>query len=208
MFPAVQIPGDQGEQMNNNVTNILLVGVGGQGILVASEIISEALMLAGYDVKKSEIHGMAQRGGSVVSHVRFGPKVYSPIIPEGEADILVGFELLEAYRYLGLLKKGGRIVVNDLKINPPAVSTGQEQYPEGIPEKISKVYPESIFIDGIELAKKAGNAKTANTVLMGALSVLSGADQKYWLNAIEKMVPARTLEVNKAAFELGKNSIA
>lgn len=193
--------------MNNNVTNILLVGVGGQGILVASEIISEALMLASFDVKKSEIHGMAQRGGSVVSHVRFGQKVYSPIIPEGEADILVGFELLEAYRYLPLLKKGGSIVVNNLKINPPAVSTGREAYPSGISEKISKLFPESIYIDGIDLAKQAGNPKTANTVLLGALSVLSGADERFWLNAIEKMVPAKTLEVNKRAFELGRNRI-
>ncbi len=194
--------------MNDTVTNILLVGVGGQGILVASEIISEALMLAGFDVKKSEVHGMAQRGGSVVSHVRFGAKVYSPIIPEGEADILVGFELLETYRYLPLMKKTARIVVNNLRINPPSVSAGKESYPEGIAEKISKFYPDSIFIDGIELAKQAGNAKTANTVLLGALSALSGADEKFWLNAIEKMVPGKTLEVNKKAFELGKNSIA
>ena len=104
--------------MNNQVTNILLVGVGGQGILVASEIISEALMLAGFDVKKSEVHGMAQRGGSVVSHVRYGEKVFSPIITEGEADIMLGFELLETYRYLPLMKQNGRAVVNNLKINP------------------------------------------------------------------------------------------
>lgn len=208
MHPTVQISCNKGEQMNSSVTNILLVGVGGQGILVASEIISEALMLAGFDVKKSEVHGMAQRGGSVVSHVRFGTKVYSPIIPEGEADILVGFELLEAYRYLPLMKKSAGIVVNNLMINPPSVSTGEESYPEGLPEKISKAYPESIFIDGIELAKQAGNAKTANTVLLGALSVLSGTVQKFWLGAIEKMVPAKTLEVNKKAFELGKSSIA
>ncbi len=194
--------------MKDSVTNILLVGVGGQGILVASEIISEALMLAGFDVKKSEVHGMAQRGGSVVSHVRFGSKVYSPIIPEGEADILVGFELLEAYRYLPLLKKSAKLVVNSLKINPPSVSTGKESYPEGIAGKISKVYPDSIFIDGIELAKQSGNARTANTVLLGALCALSGSDEKFWLKAIEKMVPAKTLEVNKKAFELGKNSIA
>ncbi len=194
--------------MNDSVTNILLVGVGGQGILVASEIISEALMLAGFDVKKSEVHGMAQRGGSVVSHVRFGARVYSPIIPEGEVDILVGFELLEAYRYLPLLKKNAKVVVNNLKINPPSVSTGKEIYPEGISEKITKVYPESIFIDGIGLAKQAGNARTANTVLLGALSALSGADEGFWLEAIKKMVPGKTLEVNETAFKLGKNSIS
>jgi indolepyruvate ferredoxin oxidoreductase beta subunit len=192
--------------MNGKVTNILLVGVGGQGILVASEIMSEALMLAGFDVKKSEVHGMAQRGGSVVSHVRFGEKVYSPIIAEGEADILVGFELLEAYRYLPLLKKSGRVVVNNLKINPPSVSLGHESYPEGIQDKIRKFFPESIFVDGIELAKQAGSFKTMNTVLIGAISGLSGVNEKYWVNAIEKMVPAKTLEMNKNAFELGKNS--
>jgi indolepyruvate ferredoxin oxidoreductase beta subunit len=191
--------------MNNRVTNILLVGVGGQGILVASEIISEALMLAGFDVKKSEVHGMAQRGGSVVSHVRYGDKVYSPIIADGEADILLGFELLETYRYLPLMKQNGRAVVNNLKINPPIVATGQESYPAEIPEKIKKLCPDSILIDGLALAKQAGNAKTANTVLIGALSRLSGIDQTFWLTALERMVPGKTLEVNKKAFEFGRN---
>lgn len=190
---------------NTIVTNILLVGVGGQGILVASEIIAEALMLADFDVKKSEVHGMAQRGGSVVSHVRFGEKVYSPIIPEGEADILVGFELLEAYRYLHLLKANGKIVVNDLKINPPIVSIGQEAYPEGLSEKIKKFYPDSELVDGLALARQAGNVRTANTVLIGALSKLSSIDEKYWLSAMERMVPGKTFEVNRKAFELGRN---
>jgi indolepyruvate ferredoxin oxidoreductase beta subunit len=190
---------------DTTVTNILLVGVGGQGILVASEIIAEALMLAGFDVKKSEVHGMAQRGGSVVSHVRFGEKVYSPIIPEGEADILVGFELLEAYRYLPLLKADGKIVVNNLKINPPIVSIGQEDYPEGLPEKIKNIFPGGTLIDGLALAKMAGNVKTVNTVLLGALSRLSGIEEKFWLSAIERMVPGKTLEVNGKAFELGRN---
>jgi indolepyruvate ferredoxin oxidoreductase beta subunit len=192
--------------MNNSiVTNILLVGVGGQGILVASEIIAEALMLAGFDVKKSEVHGMAQRGGSVVSHVRFGEKVYSPIIPEGEADIIVGFELLEAYRYLPLLRTDGKIIVNNLKINPPIVSIGQEAYPEGLSEKINHFFPDGKLVDGLALAKLAGNVKTANTVLLGALSRLSGIDEKFWLSAIERMVPGKTLEVNRKAFELGRS---
>lgn len=186
------------------VKNILLVGVGGQGILVASEIISEALMLAGYDVKKSEIHGMAQRGGSVVSHVRFGSRVYSPIIPEGEADFLLGYELLETYRYLPLLKNSGKVVVNNLKINPPSVSTGQQDYPEGIAEKIKDFCPASVLVDGLALAKQAGSVKTANTVLIGALSKLAGVDKHYWLTAIERMVPGKTLEINKKAFELGR----
>jgi indolepyruvate ferredoxin oxidoreductase beta subunit len=191
--------------MNNRVTNILLVGVGGQGILLASEIISEALMLAGFDVKKSEVHGMAQRGGSVVSHVRYGEKVYSPIIADGETDILLGFELLETYRYLPLMKQSGRAVINNLKINPPVVATGQETYPAQIPEKIKSICPDSIMIDGLALAKQAGNAKTANTVLIGALSRLSGVNEKFWLTAMERMVPGKILDINKKAFELGRN---
>jgi indolepyruvate ferredoxin oxidoreductase beta subunit len=191
--------------MNNRVTNILLLGVGGQGILLASEIISEALMLAGFDVKKSEVHGMAQRGGSVVSHVRYGEKVYSPIIADGETDILLGFELLETYRYLPLMKQSGRAVINNLKINPPVVATGQETYPAQIPEKIKSICPDSIMIDGLALAKQAGNAKTANTVLIGALSRLSGVNEKFWLTAMERMVPGKILDINKKAFELGRN---
>ncbi|MEI8355542.1 MAG: indolepyruvate oxidoreductase subunit beta [Deltaproteobacteria bacterium] len=193
--------------MNNSiVTNILLVGVGGQGILVAAEIIAEALMLAGFDVKKSEVHGMAQRGGSVVSHVRYGEKVYSPIIPEGETDILLGFELLEAYRYLPLLKRDGKIVVNNLKINPLTVSIGQEAYPEGLSDRINHFFPDGRMVDGVALAKLAGNVKTANTVLLGALSRLCGIDEKFWVSAIERMVPGKTLEVNRKAFELGRSS--
>lgn len=124
--------------MSGAITNVLLVGVGGQGILLASEILSEACMLAGHDVKKSEIHGMSQRGGSVVSHVRFGEEVFSPIVPEGEGDILFGFELLETYRSLPLLRKGAAVIANDLKILPPAVLLGQEQYPENLPQRIAE----------------------------------------------------------------------
>ena len=122
--------------MADTITNILLVGVGGQGILLASEILSEACMLAGHDVKKSEIHGMSQRGGSVISHVRFGREVFSPIVPEGEGDILFGFELLETYRYLPFLKTGGAVVANELQIQPPGVLLGTESYPENLPGKI------------------------------------------------------------------------
>ncbi len=189
----------------SKITNILLVGVGGQGTLLASEILSEALKQAGFDVKKSEIHGMSQRGGSVVSHVRFGKEVHSPIIPEGEADILLGFELLESYRYLPLLKKGGKVVVNDLKINPSIVSTGGGSYPEGLADKIRRSFPDCIVLDGAELAISAGSAKAANTVLIGALSKQLDIDEKFWLAAIEKMVPAKALEINKKAFFLGRN---
>ncbi len=191
--------------MSDKITNILMVGVGGQGTLLASEVLSETLMQAGFDVKKSEIHGMSQRGGSVVSHVRFGKEVHSPIIPEGDADIILGFELLETYRYLPLLKKGGRVVANDLRINPSVVSTGGEKYPEGIANKLRQLVPDCIILDGLKLATEAGNPKAANTVLIGALSKQLNVDEKYWLAAIGKMVPKKALDVNLRAFQLGRS---
>ncbi len=190
--------------MTNKVTNILLVGVGGQGTLLASEILSEVLMLSGNDVKKAEVHGMAQRGGSVVSHVRYGDKVFSAIIPEGEADILFGFELLETYRYLPLLGKGGKIVVNDLKILPPSVALGQEDYPADIPKKIAAGFPDTKLVNGLDLALKAGNARTVNTVLLGALANTMNIDDKLWHEAIRRMVPERFVEENIKAFDLGR----
>ena len=144
--------------------------MGGRGAVVAREVLSEVLMLAGFDVKKSEIHGMSQRGGSVTSHVRWGEKVYSPLIPEGSADILFGFELLETYRYLPMLRKGGSVVVNDLKISPSPVATGLEQYPEDIPGKLQAQVADVTLVDGMEMANRAGNYRTVNTVLLGALS--------------------------------------
>ncbi|UFS69955.1 indolepyruvate oxidoreductase subunit beta [Geomonas sp. RF6] len=191
--------------MSDKVTNILLVGVGGQGILLASEILSETFMLAGYDVKKSEIHGMSQRGGSVVSHVRFGSKVYSPIVPEGEGDILFGFEILESYRSLPLLRPGATVVVNDLCIPPPAVLNGQQEYPAGLPEKIAARFPDFLLIDGQKLAADAGNARAANTVLLGAISNRLQIEEKYWQEALERMVPKKALAVNLAAFALGRS---
>lgn len=190
--------------MTDTITNILLVGVGGQGILLASEVLSEALMQAGFDVKKSEIHGMSQRGGSVVSHVRFGKSVHSPIIPEGEADILMGFELMESYRALSLLRPGGKAVVNELRINPPSVSTGMESYPEGISEKIAALFPGSLLVDGLNLAAKAGNHKASNTVLIGAVSRMLDIEERHWLDALGKLVPKKALEVNLKAFAMGR----
>lgn len=192
--------------MINNVTNILLVGVGGQGTLLASEVLSEVLMLAGFDVKKAEVHGMAQRGGSVVSHVRFGQKVYSSIIPEGETDVLFGFELLESYRYLPLLRKGGKAIVNDLKILPPSVALGQEEYPAQIPEKILAAFPESKIINGMALAVEAGNPRTVNTVLLGALSNTLNIPEGLWKDAMVKLVPERFIAENLKAFDLGRKS--
>lgn len=187
------------------VTNILLVGVGGQGTLLASEVMSEALMAAGYDVKKSEIHGMSQRGGSVVSHVRFGQVVHSPIIREGDADILFGFELLETYRCLPFLKPGGTVIANDLRIPPPSVLLGKEPYPENLAERIRERGAHLILVDGLHLATEAGNPKAANTVLLGALSRRLDIDERYWLAALEKMVPAKALAVNQRAFQLGRS---
>ncbi len=190
--------------MSEQITNILLVGVGGQGILLASEILSEAAMLAGFDVKKSEIHGMSQRGGSVVSHVRFGTEVFSPIVPEGEGDILFGFELMETVRSLPLLKPGGSVVANDLQISPPSVLMGQEPYPADLVERIKAQFPDFLLVDGQHLATDAGNVKAANTVLLGAVSKRLNIPEEFWLSALEKMVPVKALDVNKRAFSMGR----
>lgn len=190
--------------MSNAITNILLVGVGGQGILLASEILSEAFMLAGHDVKKSEIHGMSQRGGSVVSHVRFGTKVFSPVVPEGEGDILFGFELLETYRYLSLLKPNASVVANDYTIAPPSVLLGQAQYPQTLPEKIRSNFPDFLLVDGQGLALKAGDARAANTVMLGAVSKRLQIEDRIWQQALEKMVPRKALEINLKAFAIGR----
>lgn len=190
--------------MSDTITNILLVGVGGQGILLASEVLSEAFMQAGYDVKKSEIHGMSQRGGSVVSHVRYGREVHSPIVPDGEGDILFGFEIMETYRSLPLLKKGGTVVANDLRIQPPSVLLGQETYPDDLPVRIAALFPDFLLVDGQKLAAEAGNVRAANTVLLGAVSKRLDIAEECWLKALEKMVPPKALQVNLTAFQLGR----
>ena len=190
--------------MSPQITNILLVGVGGQGILLASEILSEAAMLAGYDVKKSEIHGMSQRGGSVVSHVRYGTEVFSPIVPEGEGDILFGFELMETCRSLPLVKPDGTVVANDLQISPPSVLMGQETYPADLVLRIQDRFPDFLLVDGQEIAREAGNVRAANTVLLGAVSRRLAIAEEFWMRALEKMVPPKALEVNKKAFMIGR----
>jgi indolepyruvate ferredoxin oxidoreductase beta subunit len=190
--------------MSHQITNVLLVGVGGQGILLASEILAEAAMLAGFDVKKSEIHGMSQRGGSVVSHVRFGTEVFSPIVPEGEGDILFGFELMETVRSLPLLKPGGTVVANDLQISPPSVLMGQEVYPLGLAELIKVQFADFLLVDGQQLATDAGNVRAANTVLLGAVSKRLTIPEEQWLHALEKMVPPKAVAVNLKAFQMGR----
>lgn len=191
--------------MSNQITNILLVGVGGQGILLASEILSEAFMLAGHDVKKSEIHGMSQRGGSVVSHVRFGAKVFSPVVPEGEGDVLFGFELLETYRYLSLLRPNATVVANDFKILPPSVLLGQAVYPDALAERIREQFSDTLVVDGNGLALQAGDLRAANTVLLGAVSKRLPLEEEVWHQAIKKMAPPKALEINLKAFKMGRD---
>lgn len=185
-------------------TNILLAGVGGQGILLASEVLSEVCLMAGLDVKKNEIHGMSQRGGSVVSHVRFGEKVYSSIIPEGEVDILFSFELLETCRYLPFVRKDGRVVANNWKIAPPSVALGKQEYPAGLAEKIREQFPRTTIVEGLDIALEVGNPKTVNTVLLGALSNMLDFDHELWLTALERMVPTKLLDINLKAFAAGR----
>ena len=191
--------------MSNTVTNILLVGVGGQGILLASEILAEAFMLAGFDVKKSEVHGMSQRGGSVVSHVRFGKEVLSPVVPEGEGDILFGFELLETYRYLHLLRPGAKVIANEFRIQPPSVLLGQERYPDNLQAAIAARFPDFKLVDGLQIATGIGNPRVANTVLLGAVARHLQLDDHIWKQALQKMVPAKALAVNLKAFESGRS---
>ena len=184
--------------------NIMIVGVGGQGSLLASKLLGHLLLDKGYDVKVSEVHGMSQRGGSVVTYVRFGDKVYSPIIDKGEADFIVSFELLEAARWTEYLKKGGRIVTNTQQINPMPVITGAAAYPEGLVEKMTAEGMQVDAFDALALAEEAGSSKAVNIVLMGRLSRYFDIPKDEWHAAIAKSVPAKFLEMNQKAFELGR----
>jgi len=190
--------------MKNKVTNIMIVGVGGQGSLLASKLLGKVLLDKGYDVKVSEVHGMSQRGGSVVTYVRFGDKVYSPIVDKGEADFIVSFELLEAARYVEYLAPDGRIVTNTQQIDPMPVITGAARYPENLVEKLQKLGVNVDAMDCLSLAEQAGTAKAVNIVLMGHLSKYFDFPESEWLEALEKMVPAKFLDMNKKAFALGK----
>lgn len=188
----------------DTVTNILMAGVGGQGVILASEIVSEAMMRSGYDVKKSEVHGMAQRGGSVTTHVRFGSKVYSPIIKDGEVDILFSFELLETMRYLNTLREKAALMVNAQKILPPSVTLGKDVYPDNIAELLQTRYPRFELIDAPAIARQAGNAKAVNVAFVGALSRYLDVPENSWHAAIEAMLPPKLVEVNLKAFALGR----
>lgn len=184
--------------------NIMIVGVGGQGTLLASKLLGRLLLTKGYDVKVSEVHGMSQRGGSVVTYVRYGDRVNSPIIDKGEADVIVSFELLEAARWTEYLRKGGTIVTNIQQTNPMPVITGAAVYPEDLCGKIKAAGINLDAMDALELANKAGTAKAVNLVLMGRLSKYFDFTEEEWMDAIEKSVPEKFLEVNKKAFLLGK----
>ncbi len=190
-----------------NGKSVMIVGVGGQGTLLASRLLGAAMVAEGYDVKVSEVHGMSQRGGSVVTYVRYGEKVYSPIIEEGEADIVLAFEQLEAARYLPYLKKGGAVVVNTQKMDPMPVVTGSTTYPEGLLEDMEKKGARVLALDALSLAEEAGSAKAVNVVLIGAMAKSLGGEQAVWLKAIEETVPAKFLEMNRKAFALGWQAV-
>ena len=189
----------------NNTTNIMIVGVGGQGTLLASRILGNAVIRMGYDVKVSEVHGMSQRGGSVVTYVKYGEKVYSPIIGNGEADIVLAFELLEAYRALPALKAGGRLIVNNQRINPMPVITGAAEYPAEIVEKLSAKV-DTTAVDALSLAAQAGNIKAVNVVLIGVMAKSTNIPYDVWVETIQTTVPPKFLDVNLKAFELGYNA--
>ncbi|MBP5282434.1 MAG: indolepyruvate oxidoreductase subunit beta [Lachnospiraceae bacterium] len=185
--------------------NIMIVGVGGQGSLLASKLLGHLLLSEGYDVKVSEVHGMSQRGGSVVTYVRFGEKVYSPIIDKGQADFIVSFEKLEAARYLEYLKADGRIVVNTQEIDPMPVITGATTYPTELVEKMEAAGAKVDAMDCLSLAEQAGSSKAVNIVLMGRLSrYFDEIPVEKWQKAIEECVPAKFLELNQKAFLLGR----
>ena len=186
--------------------NVMIVGVGGQGSLLASKLLGRLLLTKGYDIKVSEVHGMSQRGGSVVTYVRFGEKVYSPVIHKGEADYIVSFELLEAARWTEYLKPGGKIVVSTQQINPMPVITGAAQYPEELVAKMREANLDVDAFDALKLAEEAGSSKAVNIVLMGRLSKYFDFTMDEWMEAIEKSVPAKFLELNKKAFKLGREA--
>ena len=185
------------------IKNILIVGVGGQGSLLATRIVGHAALNLGYDVKVSEVHGMSQRGGAVVTYVRCGKKVFSPIVDKGQAELLVSFELLEAARWFELLAPGGTVVTNTQQINPVPVIMGVAEYPENLPEKFEKLGAKVDAIDALKLAEEAGSAKTVNIVMIGRLSKYFSFPLSTWHKALEETVPPKFLEMNRRAFELG-----
>lgn len=183
--------------------NILVVGVGGQGTLITSRILGNLAMEMGYDVKLSEVHGMAQRGGSVVTHIRYGEKVYSPLVEIGQADIIVSFEKLEALRWLHYLKKDGVMLVNNQEIDPMPVIMGASEYPEDVIEQLENECKNVYAVDALSKAKALGNIKVANTVLLGLLARHMTIPKEKWIEIIKRTVPEKTIQINIEAFEDG-----
>lgn len=187
--------------------NVLIVGVGGQGTLLASRVLGAIASIEGKDCKLSEVHGMSQRGGSVVTHVRIGDDIAAPLVTPGEADYIMAFEQLEALRWAYYLKEGGKILVNDQQIMPMPVITGAVEYPEGIYAKLAEAGKEAVVVDGLGLAEEAGNTKAVNVVMIGALCAIEGVDYDVALEAVRRSVPAKLLSVNEKALELGYKSV-
>lgn len=186
--------------------NILFSGVGGQGILLASEVTAYSLLEAGYDIKKSEVHGMAQRGGSVTAQLRFGEKVYSPLIEPGCADILMAFEMMEASRYAEYLHKDTKVIVNTQKILPPAVARGQMDYPDDVLANLRELGITVVEVDAFDIAKQVGEPKTANVVMVGAMSAFLPVDPQNYIHVIKTRVKEQFRDVNLKAFEAGRNA--
>jgi len=192
--------------MKNGITNVLIVGVGGQGVLLASEILCEVAKVMGLDAKKSEVHGMSQRGGVVTSHVRFGEKVFSPLIPAGEANVILAFEMAEGLRWVHQLAEGGKFIVNDHKLVPPITATGKFFYPENIMDRIKTHVPDAKLVEATDIAIELGNPRLVNTILLGVMSQSIDLAEDKWLEVIEKMAPKGTGELNKKAFLAGRST--
>ncbi len=190
---------------NDKVYNILIVGVGGQGIILASDVLGKAAALHGYDVKKNEIHGMAQRGGSVSSHVRFGKSVSSPIIKMGEADVLLSFEQIETLRYFPYLSVDGKVILNDAKILPPAVFTGKQDYPEGVIEKVKAKAPSTLVVDGNAVAERIGNPRVVNVIFLGVLSKYLDIPVERYEQVLKDSLKPKLVDVNLRAFHEGRS---
>lgn len=189
---------------NRSVQSVLMVGVGGQGIIRASDILSAVLMRAGFDVKKSEVHGMAQRGGCVSSHVRFGPKVYSPLAKKGDVDVLVSFEKLETLRYLDYLKAEGKVIINDEEVFPPSVNLGEESYPVDVIDFIKQYFTDVTVVDATGIALRSGDRRMANTVILGVLSAHLDIAYDVWQTVLDESFPPKIRGGNIKAFQLGR----